>query len=155
MFLAQWGFYHTGIKYNFRKTAVLSGLLLEGIYGVAVAQGTNQRLLIGRLLVWFPWSQDKVSFGKILNPTLLLTPPVNLCMNYCNLHWTKASDKCKCIVNRGITRLFHKHWKVPHIHKKHHVNKMVFKGLNSCRLVNIWFVIIRTDVADKMQQLKM
>ena len=47
----------------------------------------------------------KVSLGKILNPKLLLmcwlgpcmaATTISICLNNCELIWTKASAKCEC-----------------------------------------------------------
>ena len=62
--------------------------------------------VIGRLLVWFPWSACRSVLGQ--DTESQITPKVlvgtlhginhhqcmNVCMNYCKLLWTKASAKC-------------------------------------------------------------
>ena len=72
-----------------------------------VAQGSSQRLVIGRSLVQFPWSARRSVLGQGTEaqtaPDVLVSTLhgghhhqcMDVCMNYCKCLWTKASDKCK------------------------------------------------------------
>ena len=95
---------------TFHRHQALLGCANHQTPWAAVAQGWSQCLVIGRLLVPFPWSAYWSVLGQDIEPQT--APDVcvatmhcshhHQCMNNCKLLWTKASAKYpKCKWSKG------------------------------------------------------